>query len=306
MDGVFVTSELRAAGITYDEIRTNPRLSHLRRGAWVASPATQNKLAGYLQMIAATYRNLPVGGVVSHASAAALHGLPLPYAEMGHVNVTRPQPHRPFTARHVRVGIGTLAPDEVISIQGLPTTSLARTIADIARTWEEPWAVAATDAALARGVTRLEILAPHGPGSRLVGHPQARRVIAFADARSGSPGESISRLLMHQAGLPAPSLQRRFVWEGGVDIPDFDWDLGGGVIGEFDGYGKYMRVAPDGSQDPARAVYLEKRREDRLRRRVNSFVRWGWEDLQHPESFIAPIAASLGVQFRPLGILSLL
>lgn len=304
MEDVFVTSELRAIGMSYDEIRKNRRLTHLRRGAWTASSGRTSRTDEYVQMVAGTYRNLPVGGVLSLASAAALHGLPVPYSEMDRVNVLRPPVHRPFTARHARVRVGLIDAKEIVVIQGLPVTALARTVADVAMTWTQPWAVAAADAALARGLTKAAICTALESREHLPGVLQARRVVDFADARSGSPGESISRALIHEAGLPTPRLQSRFAWDDGVDVTDFDWDAGGGVVGEFDGFGKYVRLAPDGVQDPARIVYQEKRREDRLRRKVSTVIRWGWEDLRHPESFVAPLASALGVPYRPLGVLS--
>jgi len=50
-------------------------------------------------------------------------------------------------------------------------------------------------AALDKGLPLLEAW----PGTR-----QARRAIAFLDARSESAGESVSRVRIHEAGLPAP------------------------------------------------------------------------------------------------------
>jgi len=38
----------------------------------------------------------------------------------------------------------------------------------------------------------------------------AEGAIAFADARSGSPGESFSRVRMHELGFETPELQARF------------------------------------------------------------------------------------------------
>ncbi len=300
---VFVTRDLRLAGVSYDEIRRNPHLTRLRRGAWVGPIASTDRLSDYLHMIEATYGNLPAGGVLSHASAAALHGLPVPYDEMRRVHVTRDPRHFSFIARHVRVRIAPLSENEITVLAGLPVTSLHRTLADIASTWSEAWAVAAVDEALSRGTAPEEIEAHLMGTTRVQGVAQARRVLMFADGRSGSPGESLSRHLIHQAGLPAPQLQRSFPWPGGIDMTDFDWDIAGGVIGEFDGYGKYVRSLPDGSTDPGNAIYQEKRREDRLRRRVRSFVRWGWAELRAPYPFIAELASALGRPYRTPGLI---
>ena len=61
----------------------------------------------------------------------------------------------------------------------------------------------------------------------------ARRVIGVADERSESPGESLSRWLLVNAGLAPDDLQKEFPHAAGIDRVDFWWDVG--VVGEFDG-----------------------------------------------------------------------
>ncbi|MFW8745876.1 hypothetical protein, partial [Mesorhizobium japonicum] len=98
----------------------------------------------------------------------------------------------------------------------------------------------------------------------------------FADAASGSAGESLSRVAIHRAGLPAPVLQQRFDDAAGLaGIVDFWWPEAG-VIGEFDGVGKYLRDLSGRGRDTAQIVIDEKRREDRLRALGFRVVRWGW------------------------------
>lgn len=60
------------------------------------------------------------------------------------------------------------------------------------------------------------------------GVARARRVAAFADARSGSPLESISRVAFDHYGLPAPILQATI---GGYERADLLWEMFR-VIGE--------------------------------------------------------------------------
>lgn len=108
------------------------------------------------------------------------------------------------------------------------------------------------------------------------GRRRAERAIAFADARSGSPGETLSRVRMWEAGLPAPELQVPFSDRAGrIGVVDFWWpqyDL----IGEFDGVSKYVRDEFTGGRDPAEVVIAEKVREDRLRALGPAVARWGW------------------------------
>ena len=81
---------------------------------------------------------------------------------------------------------------------------------------------------------------------------QARRVVAFLDARSESAGESVSRVRIADEGLPAPQLQRQITNAYGRAIGrvDFCWDEQR-TIGEFDGKIKYAACAEPGqtSQD---------------------------------------------------------
>jgi hypothetical protein len=68
----------------------------------------------------------------------------------------------------------------------------------------------------------------------------ARAALEFADGRSKSVGESVSRVRMADAGLPMPQLQLNvFDGLGGwLARPDFCWEELG-VLGEFDGQIKY-------------------------------------------------------------------
>jgi hypothetical protein len=75
-------------------------------------------------------------------------------------------------------------------------------------------------------VERAELLACLDRAKRWPGGPAARRVVAFADGRADSVGESRSRVAIAAAGLPTPVLQ----WEvraegtgGFVGRVDFGW-----------------------------------------------------------------------------------
>lgn len=145
-----------------------------------------------------------------------------------------------------------LPAEEVIDVDGLRVTSLARTAADLARTAEFTWAVVAADQALRRGVRTEELLAGVDAGPKRKGNAALRAVAAFADGRSGSVAESVSRVTMERAGLPKPVLQFAVTgaegWKGCSDFgrPEH------GMVGEMDGEAKYKDRLEAKRQSPGR------------------------------------------------------
>ena len=65
--------------------------------------------------------------------------------------------------------------------------------------------------------------------------------MSFADGRSDSPGESITRVQFHRYGILIPDLQHDVIDDRGVLIgtSDFYWD-DCRHLGEFDGKIKYV------------------------------------------------------------------
>ncbi|NQX28709.1 hypothetical protein HQQ81_15280 [Microbacteriaceae bacterium VKM Ac-2854] len=161
---------------------------------------------------------------------------------------------------------------------------MLRTAIDLGAGASFDTAVMVMDAALHRGfmtaaelADRIASARPHRGGRTL------SRAGRFADAASESPGESLSRVRIHQLGLPPPRLQVvRHRPDGSRERPDFDWP-DHRVVGEFDGKEKYLKPEYLGRMSPGEAVYAEKRREDRLRRDGDEVARWGWGELMRPE-----------------------
>jgi hypothetical protein len=94
--------------------------------------------------------------VLSHASAAAAWGLPLPAAGVGPVWTTDGDLRRTArrSADHV-LEVASLRPQDVAGLNGLPVTAEARTVADCLRHLALTDAVAIGDAALHRRMTTL-------------------------------------------------------------------------------------------------------------------------------------------------------
>lgn len=89
--------------------------------------------------------------VVSHLSAACLHGLDLLRPPGRVVQVTRPGARSGHRRPQLQTYCATLDPDEITTVDGFRVSSLARTIVDLARACGFEQAVVATDHALRTG-----------------------------------------------------------------------------------------------------------------------------------------------------------
>ncbi|WP_369136724.1 hypothetical protein [Modestobacter versicolor] len=176
-----------------------------------------------------------------------------------------------------------LPDDQVTVVDGVAVTDLARTVVDVARSVPFEAAVVIADAALARRRCTPEELRSCLTGMGPVpGSRQAARVLAFADGRSESVGETRSRVLFHRLGLPPPTPQLEVRRPGGglIGRCDFGWEQHR-TLGEFDGRVKYGRLLRPG-QSAGDAVHEEKVREDELRDVGWQVTRWTWSDLDRP------------------------
>lgn len=233
--------------------------------------------------------------MVSHVSAAVLHGLDHWAIPLDRVHLTRDRHSGGHSGRLLHLHTAPLNAMEIVEVGGVAVTTVARTIVDLARSVPFEHGVVVADAALHSRftdpdglVTALE-RARRWPGNR-----KARRVVAFADGRSESPGESRSRVAMHRAGLPAPTLQwdvydRHGRWLARVD---FGWpELG--TVGEFDGEVKYGPLLRPG-QDPGQVVFEEKIREDAVRDQELRVARWIWRELASFDAVAARLRGAFG------------
>ena len=264
---------MRAAGV---EPRLDRSLVRVRHGVWTDRVIWDGLAPGarHAALVLSTATQCPTAGdlVFSHA-AAALWGMPRIEDWPATVDVLVPD-LRIRSSKLVRKHVGPPATTAVRD--GLTVTSAARTVVDVARTSSLATGVAAADFALRAHLCTASDLASEVDGLA-VGSPGARRartVVGLADPRSMSAGESLSRAQMFRLGLPKPELQVPYSdAEGLIGVVDFDW---AGLVGEFDGKVKY-RVPENGDPvDAQRVLWLEKQREDRLRRRVSGLVRWDW------------------------------
>ena len=265
-------------------------LSRLRRGAYVDSVLPPTGAHRHRLLIRATMAGLRRPAVVSHQSAAVLHGLPLWGAPLDRVHVTRRPRAWNDTSAVLRCHVARVRDDEVTGVDGFEVTGPVRTALDLARSLPHEAAVVTLDAALhigalTQGALRERLFDIAGtPGSR-----SAARAVSAADGRSESVGESRSRVMLHRWKL-APSALQFEVRSGDGDLlgrSDFAWESDR-LLGEFDGRTKYGRLLRPG-QDPGDVVFAEKRREDAMRDENWGMVRWVWADLQRPDRLAARV-----------------
>jgi hypothetical protein len=288
-----------AAGFSDDEVRRLLRIgdiTRVRRGSYVVGPLPEEPVRRHRLAISAAVRALADEAVVSHASAAVVHGLPLWNTPLGRVHVTRDRATGGRRGRIVHVHTAPLHPDEIVLVDGVAVTSVARTVVDVARTAPFEQAVVVLDAALAKELVDGQQLAE--ALLRVVGWsgaPAARRAVGFAEPGAASVGESRSRVAIMRAGLPRPVLQWEVRDGSGLLVgrTDFGWPALG-AVGEFDGEIKYGRLLRPG-QPPGEVVFAEKVREDRIRATDLGMARWVWDELGPA---FTPVAARIRAQFR--------
>ncbi|MDQ6657367.1 MAG: type IV toxin-antitoxin system AbiEi family antitoxin domain-containing protein [Actinomycetota bacterium] len=260
-------AELRDRGFSDVEILRmcrSGRWLRLAQGVYVEQ-SDRTRPDAYRLRVAAVASQTPAT-VVSHQSAAVLHGVPLFRAPMQRVHTVRPARGGSRTSTDRQLHTALLPDEDVVELNGLQVTSVARTLFDIGRTLPFETAVAATDFALHHSLVRPSCLRAQldrvrtGPG---VG--RARRVFEFADGRSESIGESRTRVLFRTFGLPRPEPQLRVFGPDGNFLGRADFGLEQyAVLCEFDGPAKYDELLAPG-ETARMAIAKEKRREDRFR-----------------------------------------
>lgn len=287
MEPIRLTKDLYAEGYAYSELarlRTVGELRPLRRGAYSLDPrAPTDSRTTHREQVHAAARVLTRNdAIVSHMSAAALHGLPLWQSDLTTVHLTCGRDGGGRRRRSNFIHIAPIEAHEITEIDGVPVTTLARTVVDLARGMSAFKSVPIGDAALRHGLDGDELAEALARCRGWRGIIRARRAVAFLDPRSESVGESCSRVRMAEVGLPAPELQVKVFDDHGylVGRTDFGW-LDRRTLGEFDGATKYgpLRRSDQTAED---VVLAEKDREDALRDEGFQVVRWRWDALKDP------------------------
>lgn len=257
------------------------RLAKLRRGHYTLASVIGHASVEqrYRARVVAAGRARP-RMIFALESALLLHGLPID-GEPTYVFGTG-DPSASGARGDIRCSHLPIPDEHVVEVDGLRCSSVAWTLADVARRRLPGAAVAALDAAMrARVATRSEVSAAIAAQSRQH-RARARWSLAFADPASESVGESRSRVAIAVLGFAQPRLQVEVDTRVGRFRSDFGWELDGRlVLGEFDGAVKYGELAERSGRSGVSVLMEEKRREDALRE-VADVRRWTWADLIEP------------------------
>lgn len=291
------TSELHEAGIHDRRIAALVRsgeLVRLRRGCYIRGSTwtLQKPWIRSLQLVAAhahgTLTTSAGGSVYSHTSAARLHGLFL-WDVDDKVHITTETTasstsHGGDVVAHTRLRKLTGA---VAFIQGMPCTPLEQTVVDCCRLLNYKQALVLMDHALRKGADAEKMQQMCASMAGRSGVRTLRRALENADARSESPGETLSRELLQRLRIELPELQVEVSSVVGRHRLDFAW-RDKKVALEFDGKVKYFEYAPTDE-----VIYKERQREKALMAQGWKFIRVQWKHLFQEQEFKATVLGVL-------------
>jgi len=281
--GIFSRAEALDCGETdfsLGEARRAGLVVRLRRGMYAPADlyARCDDIAKHVLHARAAVASQQGKVALTGASAAALHGFALYQQDLSLVHIVRLD--QGSSRRHAKTNhhivLRDIEPD-LTQRDGLLTVGPARAVWEVACRSSLEAGVVTADSALRLQPTLPAALAElqerfaYYPGSRT-----GRTAIGLADARSESPGESVTRIQFFRYGIPMPAPQYRVVNDRGelVGISDFGWEEYR-HLAEFDGKVKYLKLLRPG-ESPSDCVFREKRREDQMRAEGQGMTRFVW------------------------------
>lgn len=241
------------------------------------------------------FQVLHPGHVASHQTAAAVHGLQIRLHPLMNVHLTSVD-RAPCSRRKPGLELhhADSATNDATLVDGLRTTTLARTIADVLRTSRPPTSVALLDAAVRDGlITDRDVKAVLDVQVRWRGRPRALEALAMHDPLRESWLESFSFVSMHELGLPLPRPQVEVLDEGFHFVGRVDGLLGD-VFLEADGASKYYLLTEELGITPEESVSrvqsLQDERHERLVELGLKGVRWTTQEIQkNPDQVVGRV-----------------
>ncbi|MGH2914151.1 MAG: type IV toxin-antitoxin system AbiEi family antitoxin domain-containing protein [Solirubrobacteraceae bacterium] len=287
--GVVALAQIVELGLTASAVHKRAaegRLHRVHRGVYSLAPP---KLLSWRGRYMAAVLAAGPGAVVSHGEAAALHGLCATSGRFG-VAVTVPG----CTARRRR-GIEihrsmTLTAADVTTVDGIPCTTVARTLLHLAAVVAQRQLERALDQAEVMRALDLRALDNQlARNPRAVGAAPLRAALALHrpdDAPAESELEAAFLDLCRAAGLPVPERQAWLLLDDGEDPirVDFAWRA------------QLLVLETDGRRfhQTARSFESDRRRDQRLALAGWQVVRVTWRQLhERPQEVVALVAGLL-------------
>lgn len=283
--GLILRRQALAAGATAKEVG-----ELVRRGEWVAvrhgvytTSAHWEELDPYvgrprLEVWAATLK-MQTPQVISHDSAAYLHGLSILEARPRLVHITRFGALGGRTRHGVKHHKAPFADEQIVFVDGQPVLDIPRTVADIAREHGSRHGIVAAGSALRMGVTKPALRAAVVPMRSWPYVTKPRQSIELADVRCENPGEDLTKLMLEETAMGV--VHPQFGIRDGGRKAWVDFRVGRHLI-EFDGRHKYQREEEGGYAEatPGQIVWREKKRQDWLCGFKLGMSRIVWSELQ--------------------------
>jgi very-short-patch-repair endonuclease/predicted transcriptional regulator of viral defense system len=269
--GVVSLSQLQFLGLSARAVRDRVaagRLTRIHRGVYAVG---HGRLTGEGRWMAAVLA-YGDGAVLSHRSAAALHGIRPD--NRATIDVTLPsQSARPRPGIRVHRSSALTAAD-VTTVDGIPCTSLARTLLDLAEAVGERGVEKAIDRAVNLQIFDLRALdevLDRAVGRR--GASVVRRVLADYGGPTLTDEELEERFLIlcRQASLTSPAVNEWIALDEGIAYKaDFVWRAERMIV-ETDGWGSHR----------TRRAFEHDRKRDRLLRLAGwDVIRFTWRDVE--------------------------
>ncbi len=276
--GIATRAELAAVGVSRSQIRAavlRGELVSMGNGVYATASKVEElrevQGAEEVLRVTAALATVGAGAVASHETAAVIHGLDLVGKPSPDVRITRAPGNGSRSGRPgVIVHSAALPRGQITERVGVPVTTVARTVVDLARTLDVNQGVVAADSALRTMQTSLQELRSVLEACRQwPGLLRAAEVVEFADWRAESALESIARVVIRDCGLPRPELQVTIRCDRASYRVDFLWPHYR-TVAEVDGAAKY--------DNKSLALY-QLRRDDALRQAGFEVVHFDWQDI---------------------------
>lgn len=303
-----------ARRVASGEVVRVARGTYARKEHWSSLPVSQQS-----RYQIRTLQQTHPDWVFCGPTAALMYGLSVSYGYQETIHVAKRAAHRRPDSRLTQHKLPSSSLDNVAMVYGARVTSIVRTAFDCARIMDFRNALAVVDAVLRQAnlspcelEQRFRSIARNIRGGR-----KAIRVARYGNPSSESAGESMARAAIIQQGFVEPQLQAPFpdpLAPGREFFADFFWPTPkGGIIGEFDGYSKYIDQNSPSSNRATRTMVREKHRESRLSLYRLPILRLSFDDLRDDrrlvnllESYEVPrkITVAVHVHHAPEGTLS--